>query len=69
MIGVVVLNRYLRSMLFGVAPTDPRTVGVALGVTLVATLSACLVPALRATRVDPLVALRAEGRPPGDRDR
>ncbi|MDP2481537.1 MAG: ABC transporter permease [Candidatus Palauibacterales bacterium] len=66
---VVVVNRYLRSLLFGVTPTDLRTVAVALGVTVVASLAACVVPALRATRVDPLVALRAEGRLPGHRDR
>ncbi len=68
LIGVWALNRYLRSMLFGVTPTDATTVTVAIGAILLATLAACLVPALRATRVDPLVALRAEGRVPGHRD-
>jgi ABC-type antimicrobial peptide transport system permease subunit len=47
-------------MLFGVAPADPVTfVGVAV-VVLVVGLAACAGPALRAARVDPLVAMRAE---------
>jgi predicted permease len=52
--------RLLASQLFGVAPTDPATIGsAALGLILVATAAAYL-PAWRASRVDPLVALRSE---------
>ena len=52
------LTRLMRSSLFEVAPLDPLVFAAsAFGLALVATL-ACLAPALRATRVDPLVALR-----------
>ena len=54
------LTRVIESFLFGVEPTDPRTlVAVSLGLCAVAVL-ASLVPALRASRLDPLLALRKE---------
>jgi ABC-type antimicrobial peptide transport system permease subunit len=60
LVGSAVLARAIRGMLFGVAPADPVTfVGVAV-VVLVVGLAACAGPALRAARVDPLVAMRAE---------
>jgi putative ABC transport system permease protein len=58
--GAAAVTRYLTSMLFGVKPNDVFTFGaVALGLVVVA-LVASLIPAKRATKVDPLVALRYE---------
>ena len=58
--GSMVVTRLLGSMLFEVKPSDPITlIGVSLLLTLVA-LAACYIPARRASRVDPLVALRYE---------
>jgi ABC-type lipoprotein release transport system permease subunit len=54
------VTRLLRGMLFEVKPGDPLTsIGVSLLLMLVA-LAACYIPARRASRVDPLVALRHE---------
>jgi putative ABC transport system permease protein len=60
LLGAAALGRMLTSLLYGVKPTDVLTfVGVA-GVLLTVVLAACLVPARRAVRVDPLEALRSE---------
>jgi putative ABC transport system permease protein len=58
--GSIVVTRYLESLLFGVKPIDELTFAAgAAGLVLVA-LVACLIPARRATKVDPLTALRYE---------
>jgi len=58
--GALVLSQLLSSLLFGVAPTDPATF-ISVALLLFATaLWACYVPARRATRVEPMVALRYE---------
>ncbi len=59
-IGALALRRALASVLFGVAPTDPAIFATVLLVLSVVGLLACFLPARRATRVDPLVALRQE---------
>ncbi len=54
------LTRVLSSQLFGVAPHDPPTLIAVVGVVAAAGFFACYLPARRATRVDPMVALRYE---------
>jgi putative ABC transport system permease protein len=54
------MTTLLRTLLFGVQPIDPPTYAIALAVLAGIAVTACAVPALRATRVDPLVALRDE---------
>jgi ABC-type antimicrobial peptide transport system permease subunit len=58
-LGAFGLTRFLAGMLFGVSPTEPRIfLGVAALLVLV-TLAACYIPARRASRVDPIIALRS----------
>jgi putative ABC transport system permease protein len=60
LVGAALLSRLLAGLLFQVSPTDPPTFGLGLMVLALVSLAAALVPALRAARVDPADALRAE---------
>jgi putative ABC transport system permease protein len=59
-VGAIVLTRLMTSLLFEVTPTDPVTYGGVALVLAVTAVAACQIPAWRATRVDPLTALRSE---------
>ncbi len=56
-VGAVALRRTLESQLFGVSATDPVVLGVVTTLLLLTAALACVLPARRATRIDPIVAL------------
>ncbi len=54
------LARFMRNLLFGTSATDPLTLAMVGGVLMLVAVAACWIPARRATRVDPMIALRYE---------
>jgi ABC-type antimicrobial peptide transport system permease subunit len=58
--GAYQASRFLESLLFGLSPRDPMTFIVAVAMFVVVAMVACYVPARRAIRVNPVVALRVE---------
>jgi putative ABC transport system permease protein len=60
LLGAFGISRVLRTLLVQITPTDPVTFASITILLTVVAIAACLVPAWRATRLDPLVALRTE---------
>jgi putative ABC transport system permease protein len=58
--AAAVVTRYATSLLYGVSPTDPWTFVAVASLLAAAAMIACYLPARRASRVDPTVALRYE---------
>jgi putative ABC transport system permease protein len=58
--ATIALARYLSSLLYGVTPSDPATLAMVLVAMIAVTVVAMLLPARRAVRVDPMIALRSE---------
>ena len=59
-VGALVMTRFVASLLFGVTALDPAAVLISVGVLAIVALAAAFIPAYRAARTDPMVALRYE---------
>ncbi len=60
LIGAMLLTRLMASLLFGITATDALTFGVVVSILAIVALAAAVIPARRATGVDPMLALRDE---------
>jgi ABC-type lipoprotein release transport system permease subunit len=60
MAGAVAIATAFRSVLFGISPADPVALGGVAGFLLATAAAACYIPARRASRLDPVMALRGE---------
>ncbi len=60
LVGALVLTRFMQSLLYGVTPTDPVTFAGVSALLMLTATAASVIPARRATRIDPIIALRAE---------
>jgi putative ABC transport system permease protein len=60
LVGAAAASRLLNSLLFGLSASDPATYALVVMVLGLVSLLACYIPAWRASRVDPLIALREE---------
>jgi ABC-type antimicrobial peptide transport system permease subunit len=60
LLATLVVVRVMQSVLYGVGPRDPLTIAAVAGLFVVTAFLASSIPALRASRVDPLVALRQD---------
>ena len=58
--GAVAITRVIRTFLWGITPTDPVTFMIVSAALAVLALVACYVPARRALKIDPIIALRIE---------
>jgi ABC-type antimicrobial peptide transport system permease subunit len=58
--GALLLSRLMTGLLFDVKPHDPMTLLVVAGLMAVVGIAACWIPAIRASRIDPGIALRAQ---------
>jgi putative ABC transport system permease protein len=58
--GALIGTRLIRGLLFGVTPNDPMTLAAVAAMMVLVGIAACWLPALRAAKIDPAVAIRRQ---------